>query len=266
AMATWLAGHPADIVVVLDTKLDIAEAFHDGVNGYRMIYPQVKAVTRRTDPATKKDPKPKKKAGGTDTTVAGAAGTAGGLDPTTTTTAPPTTTSTTTGGGTTVDFIPSGAELVVLTDRDDVTAAVPSGAGLPESAIEIHTTIGDRSVSLLGLHTQSPTSSANHDRRDRQLAAVTTWLQDAPRPAIAFGDFNVTYYSPVLRHLLDDTGARSSQLGFGVQATWPVQFRPAGIGIDQSIYTGDLTAVGRRRGPSFGSEHRVLIVTYALAG
>jgi endonuclease/exonuclease/phosphatase (EEP) superfamily protein YafD len=45
-----------------------------------------------------------------------------------------------------------------------------------------------------------------------------------------------------------------------------VQFRPAAIGIDQSIYTGDLTAVSRRRGPNFGSEHRVLIVTYALAG
>jgi endonuclease/exonuclease/phosphatase (EEP) superfamily protein YafD len=82
---------------------------------------------------------------------------------------------------------------------------------------------------------------------------------------VAFGDFNVTAYSPYLRRLLDRSGAHSSQAGFGVQATWPVQFRPAGIGIDQSVYTGTLTAVARTRGPSFGSEHRVLIVTYALA-
>ena len=97
------------------------------------------------------------------------------------------------------------------------------------------------------------------------LDAVTNWLQATPAPAVAFGDFNVTYYSPTFRRVLDRTGARSSQLGFGIQATWPVQFRPAGIAIDQSIYTGNLTAVARRRGPSLGSEHRVLIVTYAMA-
>ena len=68
-----------------------------------------------------------------------------------------------------------------------------------------------------------------------------------------------------LRDLLDHAHATSSQLGFGIQATWPHQFRPAGIAIDQSVYTGDLTTVARHRGPSLGSEHRALIVTYALA-
>ena len=89
-----------------------------------------------------------------------------------------------------------------------------------------------------------PPATERHDRRDTQLGAVAAWLEGGgPAPSIAFGDFNVTYYSPELQPLLDDTGARSSQLGFGLQATWPVQFRPAGIAIDQSIYTGALTAV-----------------------
>ena len=87
------------------------------------------------------------------------------------------------------------------------------------------------SVTLLGLHTQSPTTPERHALRDVQLDAVTLVAgATAPQPAVAFGDFNVTYYSPMLKDLLDDTGARSSQLGFGMQATWPVQFRPAGIG------------------------------------
>ena len=103
-------------------------------------------------------------------------------------------------------------------------------------------------MSLLGLHTQSPTTAARHTLRDTQLGAVASWLEQAPEPAVAFGDFNVTYYSPVLKDVLGDTGARSSQLGFGMQATWPVQFRPAGIAIDQSIYTGDLTVVTQTAG------------------
>jgi endonuclease/exonuclease/phosphatase (EEP) superfamily protein YafD len=153
----------------------------------------------------------------------------------------------------------------VLTDRDDVTARKPDDPNLPASSVELRTTIAGTKVSLLGLHTQSPTTPERHAVRDVQLDAVTSWLRGAPAPAVAFGDFNVTYYSPVLQRVLDRSGAHSSQLGFGVQSTWPVEFRPAGIAIDQSLYTGDLTAVARRRGPAFRSEHRMLLVTYALA-
>ncbi|MGZ4682528.1 MAG: endonuclease/exonuclease/phosphatase family protein [Acidimicrobiales bacterium] len=219
AITRWLAGHPADIVVVLDTQRDLAKTVYQGVGDYSMVYPAVDSVT--TNP---KNNQP------------------------------------------VVKFLPRSGEVVVLADIDGVTASEPTDPDLPSSSVEIQASIGDQRVDLLGLHTQSPTTHDRHALRDSQLDAVDRWMRAAPQPAVAFGDFNVTYYSPVLRHLLDDTGARSSQLGFGVQATWPVQFRPAGIGIDQSIYTGDLTAVGRRRGPSFGSEHRVLIVTYALAG
>ena len=227
----WLGGHPADIVVVLDTKLDLASAVHDGVNGYRMVYPRVKTIVPSTQPiAPGKKNRNKTSPSGTSY----------------------------------LSFEPRGAELVVLTDREDVTVDQPSVPGLPESVIELHATIGTQPVTLLGLHTQSPTTSLNHDRRDRQLDAVTTWLENTPPPAIAFGDFNVTYYSPYLRQLLDRSRATSSQPGFGVQASWPVQFRPAGIGIDQSVYTGNVTPIARQRGPSFGSEHRSLIVTYAL--
>jgi len=218
-MKRWLAGHPADIVVVLDTQRDLATSVYQGVSGYSMVYPAVSGVT-----TNKKS------------------------------------------NQSSVQFSPRSAEVVVLTDIDGVTASKPTTPGLPAASVELQASIGDKHVNLLGLHTQSPTTPERHALRDVQLAAVDAWLRATPQPAIAFGDFNVTYYSPSFKQVLDDTGARSSQLGFGVQATWPVQFRPAGIGIDQSVYTGDLTAVRRRRGPSFGSEHRMLMVTYALAG
>jgi endonuclease/exonuclease/phosphatase (EEP) superfamily protein YafD len=162
-------------------------------------------------------------------------------------------------------FDPRSPEVIVLTDRHDVAATTPTAVGLPVAAVEIHTRLGTQPVTLLGLHTLSPGTAQRHSVRDSELSAVSRWLQVTPRPAVAFGDFNTTYYSPEMSALLHDSGARSSQIGFGIQATWPHQFRPAGIAIDQSVYTGALTAIRRHRGPNLGSEHRVLVVTYALA-
>ena len=69
------------------------------------------------------------------------------------------------------------------------------------------------------------------------------------------------YFNDVLRSNATGLGQfvfdDGTKLAMGPSAT---------VTIDQSIYTGDLTAVTRNRGPSFGSEHRALIVTYALAG
>jgi endonuclease/exonuclease/phosphatase (EEP) superfamily protein YafD len=218
AILDWVAGHPADVVVILETNSVLINSAVRGIGDYRMVYPHV------LDNGPGDSGRP------------------------------------------TIQLDPANSEVVVLAARGDITAAKPDQPGLPQSAVEVHASIGGRPVALLGLHTESPTTAARHTLRDRQLDAVAAWLQTAPDPAIAFGDFNVTYYSPVFRRLLERSATRSSQLGFGVQATWPVGVRAAGIAIDQSVYKGALTAVGRRRGPSLGSEHRVLIVTYALAG
>jgi endonuclease/exonuclease/phosphatase (EEP) superfamily protein YafD len=163
-------------------------------------------------------------------------------------------------------YEPRSPEVVVMTDRTDVTATTPTDAsGLPVNSVLLDAHLGRLQLHLLALHTLSPGTSARQAERNRELRAVGEWLRDAPRPAIAFGDFNTTYYSPELQSLLHTGHATSSQLGFGIQATWPHQFRPAGIAIDQSVYTGPITVIARHRGPSLGSEHRALIVTYALA-
>jgi endonuclease/exonuclease/phosphatase (EEP) superfamily protein YafD len=162
-------------------------------------------------------------------------------------------------------YKPRSPEVIVLTDRAGVTADTPDFQELPSNSVVIETRLGNERIELLALHTVSPGTSQRHLIRDHELNAVAHWLATASRPAIAFGDFNTTYFSPAFRKALHDAHATTSQLGFGVQATWPHEFRPAGIAIDQSIYVGNITAVSRRRGPSLGSEHRALIVTYAFA-
>jgi endonuclease/exonuclease/phosphatase (EEP) superfamily protein YafD len=162
-------------------------------------------------------------------------------------------------------YDPPSPEIIVMSDQPGATASTPTMNGLPSNAVFVDADLGKVRVHLLALHTLSPGTSARQSVRNSELAAVGRWLRREPKPAIAFGDFNTTYYSPELQDLLHTGHATSSQVGFGIQATWPHQFRPAGIAIDQSVYTGHITAIARHRGPSLGSEHRSLIVTYALA-
>jgi endonuclease/exonuclease/phosphatase (EEP) superfamily protein YafD len=163
-----------------------------------------------------------------------------------------------------IKWDPISPETIVLSRRNDVHAERPYIPALPGPSVVITTHLGGTEIHLLGTHSMSPGTAKRVVTRDAQLTGIANWLRDSPTPAVAFGDFNVTYYSPKMKDVLARAHATSSQLGFGIQATWPHQFRPAGIAIDQSIYRGDITAVARHRGPSMGSEHRALIVTYAL--
>jgi endonuclease/exonuclease/phosphatase (EEP) superfamily protein YafD len=156
-------------------------------------------------------------------------------------------------------------EVIVMSDQRDAIATAPTFPGLPAAAVTIVAHLGSHQIALLACHTLSPGTGARHSVRNAELDAVGAWLKSTPQPAVAFGDFNVTYFSPTFQHLLHVSHATSSQLGFGIQATWPHQFRLAGIAIDQSVYVGGITAVARFRGPSLGSEHRALIVRYELA-
>jgi endonuclease/exonuclease/phosphatase (EEP) superfamily protein YafD len=164
-----------------------------------------------------------------------------------------------------IRYEPFSPETIVLTRRSGVTAAEPDDRQLPDASVLLTARLGGTVLHLLGTHTLSPGTAGRVAKRDQQLTGIANWLRGSPGASIAFGDFNVTYYSPSFKDLLHRSGGRSSQLGFGVQATWPHQFRPAGIAIDQSVYRGPITVIARQRGPSFGSEHRALLVTYALA-
>ena len=130
-------------------------------------------------------------------------------------------------------------EVIVMTDQRGVTASAPTGAGLPDAAVTIDAHLGsleDRAPRLPHPVARAPASATRCATPSSTRSA--SWLKSSPQPAIAFGDFNVTYYSPAFQHLLHLAHATSSQLGFGIQATWPHQFRPAGIAIDQSVYVG----------------------------
>ncbi len=164
--------------------------------------------------------------------------------------------------------LPTRARSVVVLTRLPVIAAIdPYEQALPGASVSFVVELADGThVSLLALHTESPTRAASAATRNEQLQAVGTWAAGREGPVAVFGDLNVTPWAVEYRRLLDRSGLRSSLRGFGLQPSWPVRAGPLGITIDHLLHSPDLVTVDRATGPSFGSDHRSLWVTLAPAG
>jgi endonuclease/exonuclease/phosphatase (EEP) superfamily protein YafD len=158
------------------------------------------------------------------------------------------------------------SESVVALARTPVADAVhPTGHGLPDTSLTFGMTLADRTVRVLALHTISPLTPGRMTSRDDALRAAGRWAATNEGPEIVLGDLNATPWSDAVERLEDLGSLRNSADGFGLQATWPFIAGPVGIPIDELLHSADLTTVGRAAGPTFGSTHRSLWVTVALA-
>lgn len=164
----------------------------------------------------------------------------------------------------TVSEGPSRSRSLVIARVPLEGISVPEDERLPPATVEVVVRLGGQSVHLLALHTLSPVTPSRSNERDRALDAVGDWQRELRHPAVVFGDLNATRWSAAIRRLLDTTSLENSEDGFGFQPSYPAALGPLGLPIDQSLHTPELTATERAQGPTFGSGHRSLSVTYAL--
>lgn len=116
-------------------------------------------------------------------------------------------------------------------------------------------------VAVLGAHPLAPTSSRRSALRNAQLEFATDWAQQQTGPHVVTGDFNATPWSYAFRRMLADSDLENSQVGFGVQGTFPAdRFFLIRLPIDHLLHSPELAVVDRRRGPRLGSDHFPLIV------
>lgn len=115
---------------------------------------------------------------------------------------------------------------------------------------------------LYFLHGMKPDSALHHEMRSTQFARIEDLVGDASTATIVAGDFHATVLDPTFAGMLRRTGLRSAVDGRRDSPTWPAAIGPLGIRIDHVLERGfEVCAV--ERGPSFGSDHRVLIVELA---
>jgi endonuclease/exonuclease/phosphatase (EEP) superfamily protein YafD len=142
------------------------------------------------------------------------------------------------------------ARNLVFADRPVVEATVP---------------FGDRTMEVLGIHPLSPTSAERARDRDRHLDAAALWARARSGPVAVVGDLNASPWSVAFRRLVTEGDLDNSQAGFGLQPSWPDGWGPLMIPIDHALHSDDIVAVDRSTGPALGSDHRPVIVTFALA-
>jgi len=137
---------------------------------------------------------------------------------------------------------------------------------LRDSLVRVEASIGDQPVAIYAVQTRSMTNETDADARDKYLAEVASMVRAEPIPAIVVGDLQATPWSHAFRDLSSDAQLKNSMDSFGLQTTWPADrwtfFR---LPLDHLLHSEALTTTDRDLGPTFGVEHRPIVVTVGIA-
>ncbi len=121
--------------------------------------------------------------------------------------------------------------------------------------------LGDRRLSLVGLHLDWPMVRSSFTARNRQIEHLLSMAPDSA--FVACGDWNMTPWSRWYR-TLEASGLHDGDAGNRLLPTWPTRLGWLGIPIDHCFATGDLRIVSKRVGPPLGSDHRPILVGISL--
>ena len=120
-------------------------------------------------------------------------------------------------------------------------------------------------IEILSTHPLAPTDQKRAALRDAQLQFATDWLSDQEGVFLVVGDFNATPWSSPFRKMLAGADVRNSQIGFGLQPSFPTSSNfLLRVPIDHLVHSKTLTVIDRRLGPALGSDHYPLVVDVEL--
>jgi endonuclease/exonuclease/phosphatase (EEP) superfamily protein YafD len=157
-----------------------------------------------------------------------------------------------------------GSDTVVFSRLPIESSEIWIKTSRPMARARVTTAIG--TVDVVAVHTVAPVNPLAIRRWRQMLDALRDLSQQRTTPLLLVGDFNATMYHPRFDDLLDTglTDAHSAR-GAGLTGTWPRnKFGPAFLRIDHALSTKELVPVHASYGRGKGSDHRPIIVEYAL--
>ena len=134
----------------------------------------------------------------------------------------------------------------------------------PMARARVSTDIG--SVEIVVVHTVAPINGPSIKNWRQMLDKLQELAQQRTLPLLMVGDFNATMYHPRFEDLLDTglTDAHAAR-GTGFTGTWPRDRSfPPFLRIDHTLSSKELVPVKASYGEGRGSDHRPIIVDYAL--
>ncbi len=142
-------------------------------------------------------------------------------------------------------------QMVYANDRQDAT-------------LSIELKVGKRPITLVVAHPRPPASPTWLRRQTLQIEQWTRNFKKMNPDLIVVGDFNTTPWSYNFQKLIKETGLRDSQLGFGIQPSWPMTFPLLAIPIDHVLISRNFDVLKRETGALTGSDHLPVFVEVGL--
>lgn len=115
-------------------------------------------------------------------------------------------------------------------------------------------------VKVLAAHPLAPWGERRAKIRDAQIGFAADWAEDQNGSFMVAGDLNATPWSAPFRALAGTNGLRNSQIGFGIQPSFPAGISFFRVPIDHLLHSETLVVSDRRLGPAMGSDHFPLVV------
>jgi endonuclease/exonuclease/phosphatase (EEP) superfamily protein YafD len=122
-------------------------------------------------------------------------------------------------------------------------------------------------LNVLSTHPLAPTTTERAGLRDAQLEFAGAWASEQEGAFFVVGDLNASPWSWPFRSMVSEGGLRNSQIGFGLQPTFPATtIALLRVPIDHLLHSEELRVRDRRLGAALGSDHFSLIVDLEHVG
>ena len=156
---------------------------------------------------------------------------------------------------------------LVMVRGEEIQAVSYGFAESQPRAVEVNfrPTGWSESLSVLSTHPLAPSTEERAGLRDAQLTFAGDWASQREGAFFLTGDLNATPWSFPFRRVLAVAELRNSQLGFGLQPSFPAtSFFLLRVPIDHLLHSPALTVRDRQLGPALGSDHFPLVVDLQL--
>ena len=164
------------------------------------------------------------------------------------------------------DLPPDRSYGITVLAREGVETELVRVSQIRDTVVRVEAQIGEQPVIVYAAQARAGSNQTDADYRNEYLAEVSRLVQAETHPTIVVGDLQSTPWTHAFRNLESDAELVNSMTGFGIQSTWPADrwafFR---LPFDHLLHTDDLTTVDRWLGPTFGVEHRPLVVEIGAA-
>ncbi len=155
---------------------------------------------------------------------------------------------------------------ITILSRDDLETEVLRVSQVRDVAVRVEAAIASQPVVIYAIQSRPASNESDASLREDYFAEVTRMARSETNPTVVVGDFQSTTWSHAVRNLLSEADLVDSLSGYGLQTTWPAErwafFR---LPYDHLVHSEELTTVDRYLGPSFGVEHRPIVVKLAIA-